>query len=163
AIQSEDGPEASGSIEHDVQAPPVGTSPDRLIALLDDKAQRVTAAAELCDRGVGSAAPAVIAAVKEMSRAEAGRSLGKSGQLGAAAAPPLIEGLSSSKAFLRHGCALALALLRTDEGTRAIIELLIGEPTDIWREVARALGQVGPSALAQLASQIGRLGDRMTP
>ena len=131
--------------------------------MLDDKRDRVTAAAELCDRGIGSAATLVIAAVKKMSRAEAVRILGKSVKFGPAAAAPLIEGLQSSKAFLRHGCALALALLRTEDGTQAVIDLLLAEPTEVWREIARALGQVGPTALTPLASQIGRLGDRMTP
>ena len=50
---------------------------------------------------------------------------GKCVKFGPAAAPPLIEGLSSSKGFLRHGCALALALLRTDEGTYSVIEALM--------------------------------------
>jgi HEAT repeat protein len=123
----------------------------------------VSAAAELCDRGDARAAMPVIAAVKKMSRAEAVRILGKSVKFGAAAAQPLIEGLASSKAFLRHGCALALALLRTEEGTHAVIELLLGEPTEIWREVARAIGQIGPSALMPLAATVGRLGDAVTP
>jgi HEAT repeat protein len=82
-------------------------------------------------------------------------------KLGEAAAPPLIEGLASSKAFLRHGCALALALLRTDDGTHAVIQLLVDEPTEIWREIARAIGQIGPTALMPLASYVGRLGDRL--
>ncbi|HEY3804784.1 MAG TPA: hypothetical protein VGL61_19355 [Kofleriaceae bacterium] len=162
AIKSEDVPEVSGSIEGEAESLVSATTPDQLMVMLDDKRHRVTAAAELCDRGIGNAAPAVIAAVKKMSRAEAVRILGKSVKLGPAAAAPLIEGLQSSKAFLRHGCALALALLRTDEGTRAVIELLLAEPTEVWREIARALGQVGPGALAPLAAHIGRMGDRMT-
>jgi hypothetical protein len=38
---------------------------------------------------------------------------------------------------------------------------LLDEPTEIWREVARAIGQVGPTALMPLASQVGRLSDRL--
>jgi hypothetical protein len=98
-----------------------------------------------------------------MSRAEAVRILGKSVKFGAAAAAPLIEGLGSSKAYLRHGCALALALLRTDEGTHAVIDLLVSEPTEIWREIARAIGQIGPAALMPLASHVGRQGERLPP
>ena len=105
----------------------------------------------------------MIAAVKKMSRAEAVRVLGMSVKFGAAAAPPLVEGLASSKAFLRHGCALALALLRTEDGTLAVIELLLNEPTEIWREVARAIGQIGPPALMPLAASYGRLGELATP
>jgi TolA-binding protein len=166
AIKSEDVPIVSGSIEGEESANALGSTPtEQLVAMLDDKGQRVAAAAELCDRGPSVAALAagpVIAAVKKMSRAEAVRILGKCVKFGPAAAQPLIEGLGSSKAFLRHGSALALALLRTEEGTQAVIDALINEPTEVWREIARALGQVGPSALMPLASYAGRLGDRMT-
>lgn len=164
AIKSEDVPVVSGSIDGAPLAPPTKQrSTDELIALLDDKVQRIAAATELCDRGESRAAAAVIGAAKKMSRAEAVRILGRCVKLGPAAAQPLIEGLSSSKAFLRHGCALALALLRTEEGTHAVVELLLSEPTEIWREVARALGQVGPQALMPLAAHVGRLGENATP
>lgn len=163
-IKSEDISVVSGSIEG---TPPKGTArprnTDELMALLDDKIQRVSAATELCDRGDARAAIAVVAAVRKMSRAEAVRILGKCVKFGPAAAPPLIEGLQSSKAFLRHGCALALALLRHEEGTHAVIDLLMTEPTEIWREVARAIGQIGPTALMPLAAHVGRLGDSVTP
>ena len=146
--------------------PPKGTpkprTTDELLAELDDRALRVTAAIALCDRGDARAAAPVIAAVAKMSRAEAVRVLGMSVKFGDAAMKPLIEGLASSKGFLRHGCALALALLRTEEGTQAVIDLLLNEPTEIWREVARAIGQVGPTGLMPLASNFGRLGDRAT-
>lgn len=165
AIKSEDVSVVSGSIQSDT--PPGGIqrerSTDELIALLDDKTHRVEAASELCDRADPRAAAPVIAAVKKMSRAEAVRILGKSVKFGAAAAGPLIEGLSSSKAFLRHGCALALGLLRSEEGTHAVVELLLSEPTEIWREIARAIGQIGPTALMPLAAHVGRLGDAITP
>lgn len=165
AIKSEEEPVVSGSIE---RTPPGGVnkarSVDELIAMLEDKATRVQAATELCDRGDARAAAAVIGAAKKLSRAEAVRILGKSVKFGSAAAKPLIEGLASSKAFLRHGCALALALLRDENGTHAVVELLISEPTEIWREIARAIGQIGPNALMPLASHVGRLGaDGVTP
>jgi hypothetical protein len=157
AIKSEDVPVVSGSIERTpTETLPRGGSVEELIALLDEKRHRVIAAAELCDRGDPRAAAPVIAAVKKMSRAEAVRILGKSVKFGAAAAAPLIEGLANSKGFLRHGCALALALLHTEEGAHAVIELLVAEPTEIWREVARAIGQIGPTALMPLASHVGR-------
>ena len=163
AIKSEDVSVVSGSIERTPTGGlPQQRSTDELLALLDDKVQRVSAATELCDRGDARAATAVIAAVRKMSRAEAVRILGKCVKFGPTAAAPLIEGLASSKAFLRHGCALALALLRVEEGTHAVVELLVSEPTEIWREVARAIGQIGPSALMPLAAHVGRLGDNVT-
>ncbi|MDQ3370618.1 MAG: hypothetical protein M3680_34815, partial [Myxococcota bacterium] len=138
-------------------------SVEELIALLEDKQRRLDAALELCDRADPRAARPVIGAVSKMGRAEAVRVLGMSVKFGDAAKLPLMEGLASSKAFLRHGCALALALLRTDDGAQAVIDLMMTEPTEIWREVARAIGQVGPAALLPLASTYGRLGDKVTP
>jgi hypothetical protein len=136
---------------------------EELLALLEDRQQRVQAAIELCERAEAKAAAPVIAAVGKMSRAEAVRVLGMSVKFGDAAKAPLLEGLASSKAFLRHGCALALALLRSEDGTQAVIDLLLTEPTEIWREVARAIGQVGPPALLPLASTYGRMGSSATP
>ncbi|MBX3157968.1 MAG: hypothetical protein KF773_18515 [Deltaproteobacteria bacterium] len=164
AIASDEVSQVSGSIggtpAHGVTRPkPI----EELLALLDDRQQRVQAAIELCERGEAKAAAPVISAVGKMSRAEAVRVLGMSVKFGEAAKGPLLEGLASSKAFLRHGCALALALLRSEDGTQAVIDLLMTEPTEIWREVARAIGQVGPPALLPLASTYGRMGERATP
>ncbi len=163
AVTSEEVSQVSGSIgQTPAQGIPKGKSIEELISELDDRAKRVAAAMELCDRADPRAAAPVIAAVSKMSRAEAVRVLGMSVRFGTAAARPLTEGLASSKGFLRHGCALALALLRDEEGTQAVIDLLLSEPTEIWREVARAIGQVGPTGLMPLASNFGRLGDRAT-
>lgn len=145
--------------------PPKGTPKPRpteeLIAELEDREKRVAAAVALCERGDAKAAAPVISSVSKLSRAEAVRVLGMSVKFGDAAMRPLMDGLKSSKGFLRHGCALALALLRTEEGTQAVIDLLIDEPTEIWREVARAIGQVGPTGLIPLASNYSRLGSRL--
>jgi len=164
AIVSDEASVVSGSIggtpAHGSARP---TAMEDLIAQLDHKERRLTAALELCDSADPAAAGPVIRAATKMSRAEAVRVLGMAVKFGEAAQAPLLEGLGSSKGFLRHGCALALALLRTEDGTQAVIDLLLTEPTEIWREVARAIGQVGPTALLPLASTYGRLGDRATP
>ena len=174
AIKSDEVSQVSGSIgatsSSDASADtpaaqdrPRARSTDELLAELEDRERRVAAALELCERAEPRAAAPVIAAATKMSRNEAVRVLGMCVKFGPVAAKPLQEGLESSKAFLRHGCALALALLRTEEGTQAVIDLLLREPTEIWREVARALGQVGPTGLMPLASNYGRLGEAATP
>jgi hypothetical protein len=165
AIASDEVSAVSGSIGGNTPARGIKQpkTVEELMVQLDDRAHRVAAALELCDRGEPKAAAKVIGSVTKMSRAEAVRVLGMSVKFGDAAKEPLLQGLASSKAFLRHGCALALALLRTEDGTQAVIELLITEPTEIWREVARAIGQVGPTALLPLASTFGRLGEATTP
>ena len=152
---------ASGMIAPKAARPTLEKAPlAELLAALDDRARRLDAAIELCARRDPAAIRPVMAAVRRMSRAEAVRVLGSMVKFGPAAAPALTAGLASSKAFLRHGCALALALLRSDEGTEAVIDVLLSEPTEIWREIARAVGQVGPQALMPLAARLGRMGDR---
>ncbi len=165
SIASDEVSQVSGSIggntsSHAIVRP---RPTEELIGQLADKDKRLSAALELCDRAEAAAAAPVIEATTKMSRAEAVRVLGMSVKFGEAAKTPLLLGLGSSKGFLRHGCALALAMLRTDDGTQAVIDLLMTEPTEIWREVARAIGQVGPAALLPLASTYGRLGENATP
>lgn len=177
AIASDATPEASGSIMAPLPqgappglsggspgAPP-GRSIDELLAVLEDgaagrgaRSPRVAAALELCDRGDPRAAKPVIAAALKMSRGEAVSVLARSVKLGSAAHPALIEGLASSKAYLRHGCALALALGRSDEATQAVIGLLRSEPTELWQEIARAIGEIGTPALVRLVRDIGQHG-----
>ena len=164
-VASENEPVVSGTIAPrpagPVAAPAVkGRSVPELVALLDDKGRRVEAALELCERGDETAIRPIMHAVRRMGRAEAVRVLGAMVKLGPSAAPALTAGLSSSKAFLRHGCALALALCRTEAGTEAVVDALLAEPTEIWREIARAVGHIGPPALMPLAARLGRLGDR---
>ncbi|HVV88233.1 MAG TPA: hypothetical protein VHE35_34565, partial [Kofleriaceae bacterium] len=152
---------ASGSIVPKAARPALEkASLAELLSMLDDRTRRLDAAIELCARRDPAAIRPVMAAVRRMSRAEAVRVLGSMVKFGPAAAPALTAGLASSKAFLRHGCALALALLRSEEGTEAVIDVLLSEPTEIWREIARAVGQVGPPALMPLAARLGRMGDR---
>ena len=167
AIASDIASAVSGSIG---STPPRGTarswSTDALIAQLegrgprDDHMPRVDVALALCERGDSRAARPIVEAAMKMSRGEAVRVLARVVKLGAVATPALLDGLSSSKAYLRHGSALALALLRTEDATQAVIELLLTEPTELWREVARAIGRIGVPALIPLASQLGALGDQ---
>ena len=172
AIASDTAPVVSGSI---VVTPSRGTprvveacSTEQLLAQLEEAGgdqgggtQRVAAALALCDRADPRAARPVIAAAMKMSRREAVRVLAMAVKFGDAAKPALLDGLASSKAFLRHGSALALALLRSEDATHAVIELLLTEPTELWREIARAIGQIGNEALAPLVRQYERLGERV--
>jgi hypothetical protein len=171
AIASDTSSVVSGSISSTPVrgAPATRTSEDLLAELAelkeggaphDGRNPRLVAALALCDRADPRAAGPVVAAAMTMSRGEAVRVLAMSIKFGAAAAPALQGGLASSKAYLRHGCALALALLGSDGTADAVVALLVSEPTELWREIARAIGRFGTSAMLPLASHYGRLGDR---
>jgi HEAT repeat protein len=89
-----------------------------------------------------------------MTRAEAVEVLGHTLRYGADATPHLLEGLRSRKGFLRQGCALALAVQKAEPGIEGVCDLLLTEPTDIWREIARAVGEIGPAAVMSLVSRL---------
>jgi hypothetical protein len=171
AIASDVAPVAAGSIE--TAAAGLALSPDAALPLSTDellevleapatgrdgRARKLAAALALCDHSDPRAARPVIAAALQMSRGEAVRVLARAVKLGPPAHPALIEGLSSSKAYLRHGCALALALGRSDEATQAVIGRLLSEPTDLWHDIARAIGEIGTPALVWLVRDVGRGG-----
>jgi hypothetical protein len=145
ALVSDAEPGAAGTISPRAAtpAPARGRSVSELIALLDDRQRRVEAALELCERGDESAVRPVMNAVRRMGRSEAVRVLGAMVKLGPAAAPAPTAAPASAKA-----------------GTEAVVDALLAEPTEIWREIARAVGHIGPPALMPLAARLGRLGDR---
>lgn len=140
-------------------------STEALIAELesDEAVPRAELALAICDRPEARhdprAARAVVEAAAHVGRIEAVRILARTVKLGAVAKPALLDGVTSNKSYVRHGCALALALMHADDATQAVIELLLAEPTEMWREVARAIGRIGTPALIPLSSQVGALGE----
>jgi hypothetical protein len=89
-----------------------------------------------------------------MTRHEANVVLPAVTRFGGAAEKWLIEGLKSKKSFMRQGCALALGALKTPAAIDALCKLLAIEPTEIWSEVARALGDAGVAAVAPLGKEV---------
>jgi hypothetical protein len=155
---SEDHP-SSHAASH--AAGPAAAGPDltrvgvgELIDLLDDKDLRLGAALELVRRRDPLAVGPVFGAARRMTRGEAVRILPAAIQFGEKAVPHLVDGLRSRKAYLRQGCALALGVMKSGEGIDPLCDLLIGEPTEVWKEVARALGEIGPGALMSLAARL---------
>jgi hypothetical protein len=131
---------------------------EELVTALTSQADRLPALLELCDRRAVAAAAATVRALCLLNRAEAARGFAACLRLGHSVEAPLIGALSQSKAYVRQGAALALAMLRGEQGIAAIVELLLIEPTDIWREVARAVGQVGPAGLHHLEAAVREVG-----
>lgn len=139
-----------------IAAPPsvMELTTPQLVELLDDKDRRREAAIELCVRGDPQGAGPVFQSLNQMTRSEAVQVLGNVVKLGDHATPHLLEGLRSRKGFLRQGSALALAVLKNEVGIEAICDLLLGEPTEIWREIARSVGEVGAGAIMSLVSRL---------
>lgn len=133
------------------RVPPSARSVAELLRQLDEPGDRLAAVRELCGREVKDAAERVVAAVARMSRAEAVAGFAHCLRLGEGVELPLISALRSSKSYIRQGAALTLGKLRSERGAAAVVELLLSEPTEIWKELARALAQVGPIALPALA------------
>jgi hypothetical protein len=136
-----------------------------LTTLLERKEMRREAALILCERHETPALPPLFSAVRRMPRGEANMVLPAVTQFGPAAEKWLIEGLKSKKSFMRQGCALALGTLKTPLGVDALVRLLLFEPTEIWTEVARALGDAGSLAVMPLAAMLReqeRAGGRRT-
>lgn len=133
---------------------PQGRSTDELIDMLDDKEARLAAAVELARRGEPVAVGPIFAAVRRMTRGEAVRAIPAMAAFGDRAIPHLLDGLRSRQAFVRQGCALALGILKTEQGIEPLAALLLTEPTEIWREVARAIGEVGAGAVVTLTTHL---------
>jgi len=133
---------------------------NELVQLLDAgpdgarKELRRQAALILCERHEAPTLAPLFTALRRMTRGEANVILPAVTQFGAAAEKWLIEGLKAKKAYMRQGCALALGRLRTPLGVDALAKQLLVEPTEIWTEVARALGDVGAQAVMPVAAQL---------
>ncbi len=125
-----------------------------LTALLEQKELRRDAAVILCERRETPTLPAIFPVVRKMTRHEANVVLPAVTRFGGAAERWLLEGLKSKKSFMRQGCALALGALKTPAAIDALCKLLVTEPTEIWGEVARALGDAGGAAVATLGKLV---------
>jgi hypothetical protein len=125
-----------------------------LLTSLDDRELRLDAALELASRREVATLPVLFAVLRRMSRIESNALLPRIASIGAPAERWLIDGLRSKKSFMRQGCALALGRLQTPMAIDALVRLLFAEPTDIWTEIARALGDVGIGAVMPLAAHL---------
>ena len=124
-------------------------SEERLLALLEERGQRRDAALELCARGCHTAAKPIYLALGTMTRDEVARVIPGLVQLGASA-DLLAAGLAHRKSFIRQGCALALGAMKDPGAAAPLTKMLLAEPTRIWMEAARALGDLGAGAVAPL-------------
>ncbi len=127
----------------------------QLLMLLEHAKAGPDAALALLARKDASLLRDIFAAVRKMTREDVIRVLPRIVAFGADAAEVLVDGLSARKTYVRQASILGLARLGSARAVEAAIELLLEEPSDVWREVARVLPSLGPTAGEALA----RVGD----
>jgi hypothetical protein len=76
--------------------------------------------------------------------------------LGPRAVSGLVEKLRSERRELRQAAAILLGLSLDPDALGPLSDLLVQEPTNVWLDVARALGAFGPIALRRLCQVLRR-------
>ncbi|MDH5492906.1 MAG: hypothetical protein OEY14_13210, partial [Myxococcales bacterium] len=121
-----------------------------LVLLLERPDGRRAAALELIQRGDAELLPRVFDALRRMPRADVAALAPALVPLGDTVGDALVEGLAARKTFVRQAAALVLGELRLRRAVVPMVHLLMNEPTDVWREIARLLGDFGKGALRSL-------------
>ncbi len=137
------GPHPMADVEPD-ELPELGAP--ELVLLLDHPKMRRPAALELCRRSEPELLDTLFKAVRKMPRAEVVRVVPRIVELGEAAGDVLIDGLGAKKTFVRQAAALGLGHLKLRRAVVPLMHLLQNEPSEVWQEVARVLGELGTGA-----------------
>ena len=124
---------------------------DGLVELLEHPKHRRDAALKLLDKGDAELLGPVYKAVRKMPRDEVLEIAPRVTQFGEAAADVLIDGLNARKTFVRQASALALGELKLRRSIAPLVQLLQTEPTEVWWEVGRVLGEYGGGIVRTLA------------
>ena len=99
---------------------------------------------------------AVLGAMEDFDDAEILALLPTLAELGTRAVVPLCEVLRSPRRELRQSAAILLGLARDSRAIEPLSEALLGEQTNTWRDIARALGNYGPRVVGPLCELIRR-------
>jgi hypothetical protein len=124
--------------------------PPELVLLLDHPRARRAAALELCRRGDAEFVDAVYKAVRKMPRPEVVQVAARVVAFGEASGDALIDGLGARKTFVRQASALVLGQLKLRRAVVPLLHLLQSEESDVWKEVARILGELGHASYRPL-------------
>ncbi len=129
-------------------------SNDELLLLLEHPKYRQDVALELASRKDPALADRLCKAVRKMPRNEVVRVVPKLLELGDEAGDALVDGLGARKTFVRQAFALALGHLKLRRAVVPLLHLLAAEESDVWREVARILGEFGQASHRTVARQL---------
>lgn len=96
----------------------------------------------------------VIRAMEEFEDHEILAILPALSELGPIAAPALVEQLRSSRREIRQSAAILLGLARDGRAVDGLAGALLAESTNVWRDIARALGNYGPRVVGSLCELV---------
>ena len=147
-------PRDGGAVDH------AARSSQDLLKLLREPDQRVDAALELCEREEELAAVAV--ALSDMSQPEILRVTTALMRYGPAAAEHLRDLLSHRRVVLRQIAAMALGASGERRSAQRICQQMLLEGSAVWRELARAAGDLGQSTASALRSLLSDVDEQAT-
>ncbi|MEZ4454700.1 MAG: hypothetical protein R3B09_34940 [Nannocystaceae bacterium] len=96
----------------------------------------------------------VIRAMEEFDDHEILAILPALSELGPIAVPALVEQLRSGRREIRQSAAILLGLARDGRAVEPLCHALLGESTNVWRDIARALGNYGPRVVGSLCELV---------
>jgi hypothetical protein len=153
-IDSESAPVVSGEIQ--MPAAKGGKRKPGGDTLIEGSAEskKYQAALALAEHGNENDLPELLTSLSDFSAEQIAAVFARILRFRAAAVPHLMGGLENKSADVRQACALALSLIGDPRGIEPVCELLCEETEPVWREYARALGEVGTSVIPALMSHL---------
>jgi hypothetical protein len=125
-------------------------TPDDLLPLLERRAVRARAALALASHANVEHLDPLFRAARRMGRPDLVQVIPALLRFGESAGDYFVEGLTARKSFTRQACAIALGELKLRRAVVPLLHQLMAEKTQVWQEIARALGSYGSSALKPL-------------
>jgi HEAT repeat protein len=129
---------------------------DPLDDLLKDPTQRLKTATDVLQGRVGGDLSKVFDALDDFDNDELLALLPDLSDLGARAVPGLLPKLNSERREVRQAAVILLGMALDPDALEPLSELLIRERSNVWLDVARALGAYGPVALRRLCQTLNR-------
>ena len=128
---------------------------DQLASKLSNPVSRLKAATEVLQgRFAGGELEAVFGALDCFDTDELLAIMPDLSDLGPRATPGLVGKLASERREVRQAAVILLGMSLDPDALEPLTELLVREQTNVWLDVARALGAFGPVALRRLCQTL---------
>jgi hypothetical protein len=134
------------------------TSEPTLVARLADPRLRLRAAADVLQnpRTTSRELDHLFASLESFDQDELLAILPELSELGSRAATGMVDKLRSPRRELRQAASILLGMALDPDAIGPLAEALVVEPTNVWLDVARALGGYGPIALRRICQLLRR-------